>query len=135
MVSVSLIISLSVQAKAPPDVRLTTNSFPEHEIHDGSIIAKGKVIIQDAHAGVQIWMDAPQSSEAANRYLLIGKNNPAHQLRVCIQQPAGIPDRYHGNGIIIASVDRVVDFEIVVDGKQQFSPDEYELRVMASDYE
>lgn len=121
----------SMQAYADDNVDITLNSVANlsPQLRDGQRIGQGQIQTQQAHRGFQVWLEAPRSSEAPNRYILMGKNNRQHKLFVIIGQAGWQPDSQGGLGIIKLTRDRQARFDIVVNGGQYAPIDTYTVTV------
>ncbi|WP_165283110.1 AfaD family invasin [Serratia sp. 1D1416] len=131
LIGLSLFSAGSVQA-AEPEVSLTARTQGDTRLRDGALVAEGRVRVREAHSGVQVWLDAVKSGDAPDRYVLSGRNHPAHQLRVRLSARDSEADSRDGKGRILRTAEEQVRYEVVVDGDQQASPDEYDLRVRAA---
>ncbi|EEJ1196347.1 adhesin [Salmonella enterica] len=106
------------------DMRQVVNG----SLRDGEKLATGRLVCREAHSGFQVRLEAPTQGEAAERYIIRGKNNIRHELKV---RPEG--SGWHtvlgGWGVKKTSTEEHVIFNIVADGQQEPVADEYVLQV------
>ena len=114
-------------ANDKPELHLTSRPVSGSTLQNSQVIAQGRVSYSDAHDGFQVWLDADRNGHLSNQYILIGKNDSDHQLRVRIEQDGCITDIKEGKGIIKLTGEDQADFSIVVDGDQNVTPDEYAI--------
>ncbi|CAI1507087.1 AfaD family invasin [Serratia ficaria] len=126
MTAILALTSAAAQADdLVPEVTLSSRPPADTRLQDGTVIATGQVVFQGAHSGYQLWLEAPQNGTTPGRYLLSGKRRQPHPLRVRLAGnawSAGGPD---SQGLTRITGDERVSFDIVVDGNQEATADEY----------
>ncbi|EBS3265855.1 invasin [Salmonella enterica subsp. enterica serovar Java] len=125
----ALVILNAVQAQANEKLVLTLRVGPyfSEQVRDGQVIGHGQISMREAHLGYQVWLDALKSGAAPNQYVITGKNNARHELRVVIGRDGWIPDSKTGNGVIKQTSDIQANFNIVALGNQTVPADEYRI--------
>lgn len=124
----SLHMSMTPHAYAAddkPELHLSSRPITDTYLQNGLVIAHGRVICSEAHNGFQVWLNAPQNGSSPYQYVINGKNDSFHQLRVRIEQEGWAEDIKGGKGIIKLTGEEQVNFDIVVDGAQDVMPDQY----------
>ena len=112
-------------------LHLTSLPVSGPTLQNGQVIAQGRVSYSDAHDGFQVWLNAARTGHSPNQYILTGKNDSRHQLRVRAEQDGWIIDIKESQGIIKLTGEEQANFSIVVDGDQNGAPDEYAIVVHA----
>ncbi|WP_264373411.1 AfaD family invasin [Kosakonia radicincitans] len=69
-------------AETIPEVTLNIRPPQDTKLRDGTVIGRGRMVFQEAHSGYLVWLNAQKSTSAPGRYVLTGKRNSAHQLRI-----------------------------------------------------
>lgn len=129
LVVLSLMAGLASSA-ALADTTLTLQVNP-HQVGGmlpgNTIIGHGQISTTDTHGGFQVRGTTEQDSTHPGTYIIRGKNDAQHQLRVRLEkqdwQTVGTQDK----GIYTRTTEPSADFDIVTDGNQRVSGDEYTL--------
>ncbi|MEG0868513.1 MAG: AfaD family invasin [Hafnia sp.] len=123
-------LAFEVQAvESKPDLTASMRTNLNASVHDGEKIGRGQIFHQGEHVGFQVWLDAMKSGSAPERYVIRGRNNPSHELRVVLGQDGWVPDDKEGRGIIKLTSEPQAVFDIVADGNQTLEPDEYSVMI------
>ncbi len=106
------------------------NIVPRHgmnsDLRDGMKIATGRIICREAHTGFQIWINTRQLENSQGHYIIEGKRDDRHGLRVRIGGEEWSPSVTEGHeGSVSHSKNEQAVFDVVVDGNQHVTPDEY----------
>ncbi|TBL64164.1 AfaD family invasin [Hafnia paralvei] len=129
----ALLVTISAfQAQADenrPDLTVSMRPHLSSTVHGGERIGSGQITYRGEHVGFQVWLDGMTSGGAPERYVMKGRNNPGHELRVLIGQDGWIPDSKDGRGIIKQTGEPQASFDIIVDGEQVIEADEYSMTV------
>ncbi|EGO1504648.1 AfaD family invasin [Salmonella enterica] len=116
--------------ESKPDLTVSMRPHLSSTVHGGEKIGSGQITHQGAHVGFQVWLEGVTSGGGApERYVLRGRNNPGHELRVLIGQDGWIPDSKDGRGIIKQTGEPQASFDIIIDGEQVIEADEYSMTV------
>lgn len=115
--------------ESKPDLTVSMRPHLSSRVHGGERIGSGQITHRGAHVGFQVWLDGMASGGAPERYVMRGRNNPSHELRVLIGQDGWIPDSKDGRGIIKQTGEPQASFDIIVDGEQVIEADEYSMAV------
>ncbi|WP_370605675.1 AfaD family invasin [Citrobacter braakii] len=115
--------------ESKPDLTVSMRPHLSSTVHGGEKIGSGQITHQGAHVGFQVWLEGVTSGGAPERYVLRGRNNPGHELRVLIGQDGWIPDSKDGRGIIKQTGEPQASFDIIIDGEQVIEADEYLMTV------
>jgi len=130
----SLNMSMAPHAYAAddkPELHLSSRPITDTYLQNGMVIAHGRVIYSEAHNGFQVWLNSPQNGNSPNQYVINGKNDSSHQLRVRTEQEGWTADIKGGKGIISLTREEQASFDIVVDGTQDVMPDQYVIVAQA----
>lgn len=95
------------------------------ELRDGAIVATGRIVCQEAHTRFHVWMNAREDEGRPGHYLVRGKRNSRHEIRIRLGGEGWIPGSAGQQGIEFQGTDVQAMFNIVVDGRQHVDPDEY----------
>lgn len=98
-------------------------------VSNGQRLGHGTVSFNRAHTGFRVWIDGRWSSDRPGSYILVGKYNPEHKLRVRLEGDGWAPDSENSKGIVNYSRDDMVHFYALVDGDQFIQADMYSLQV------
>jgi len=115
-----------------PEIRLDMRPPQDTFLRDGTVIGHGWLAFQEVHTGYQVWLDASRSSAAPGRYVLVGKRNSAHQLRIRLAGEGWESENEGEGGIVSATTDERTRFDIVIDGHQDVAADEYVITASAA---
>lgn len=110
-----------------PEIVLSMHPPQDTRLRDGVVIGQGQITFEGEHAGYQVWLDAPKSSSIPGRYVLLGKRNSAHHLRVRLDGESWSGENKDNGGIINATTGERAHFDIVIDGNQHVAADEYAI--------
>lgn len=118
-------------AEAVPEVTLNIRPPQETTLRDGTVIGRGRMFFQAAHSGYLVWLNAQKSAPAPGRYVLTGKRNSAHQLRIRLAGEGWSGESKDRGGIVSTTSATRASFQIVIDGNQQAAADEYVITANA----
>lgn len=119
--------AMQVQADDAAVLNLQMAPTLNGSVHDGQMIGHGQISTQQPHRGYHVWIEARKSGDAPNHYIITGRNNPQHELRVVVGQDGWMPDTKEGKGIVILTEDSLARFDIVAEGSQSIEADDYSL--------
>jgi len=125
--------NMATAAEAPQLMLQMKQSLLAGNIKDGMRLGQGMIISHSEHAGFSIWSDKTSAALRAGHFLLRGKREAAHILKVRLE-PKGInaaetPD---GQGMHFNTSDTRVSFNIIADGDQSPQADSYTLDINAA---
>lgn len=115
--------------ESKPDLTVSMRPNLSSIVHGGEKIGSGQITHRGAHVGFQVWLEGMTSGGGSERYVMRGRNNPSHELRVLIGQDGWIPDSKDGRGIIKQTGEPQASFDIIIDGEQVIEADEYSMTV------
>lgn len=118
--------------EAIPAIALDIHPPQEMQLRDGLVIGRGQVSFQPPHSGYQVWLNGRRRVATPGRYVLVGKHNPEHQLRIRLTGEGWSAGHDNNGGITSAAVNERLYFDIVVDGTQQAEADEYIITASAA---
>lgn len=118
-------------AEAVPEVTLNIHPSQETKLRDGTVIGYGRIVFQAAHSGYLAWLNAQKSAPTPGRYVLTGKRDSAHQLRVRLAGEDWSGESKDRGGIVSTTSATRASFQIVIDGNQQAAADEYVITANA----
>ncbi|QEM93787.1 invasin [Kosakonia radicincitans] len=118
-------------AETIPEVTLNIRPPQDTKLRDGTVIGRGRMVFQEAHSGYLVWLNAQKSTSAPGRYVLTGKRNSAHQLRIRLAGEGWSGENKDRGGIIRSTSATRASFQIVIDGNQQAVADEYVITANA----
>lgn len=98
-------------------------------VSNGQQLGHGTISFNRAHTGFRVWIDGQWSSDRPGSYILVGKSNPNHKLRVKLEGDGWAPDIENSKGVVNYSRDDRVHFYTIVDGDQLIQADRYSLLV------
>lgn len=106
------------------------NMVPRHgmngDLRDGTKIATGRITCREAHTGFMVWMNARQSESTPGHYIIQGRRDDRHELRVRIGGEGWSESVTEGReGVVTHRPDEQAVFDVLADGDQHVSPDEY----------
>lgn len=110
-----------------PDVHVIAGGrYVAGKVKDGARLSQGRLVFRGRHTGFQVWSEAPASGSQPGHYLLTGRENSGHVLRVRLGKAGWQPDAATGRGIKLYSAESVATFDVVADGDQTVMADRYE---------
>ncbi|PTA87325.1 invasin [Kosakonia sp. H7A] len=118
-------------AETIPEVTLNIRPPQDTKLRDGTVIGRGRMVFQEAHSGYLVWLNAQKSTSAPGRYVLTGKRNSAHQLRIRLAGEGWSGENKDRGGIVRSTSATRASFQIVIDGNQQAVADEYVITANA----
>lgn len=124
-----LLASAGVAADSPRLALLMRHGLQAGVLNDGTALGKGILISQDAHVGFLLRSDPSVASLQYGHYILVGKQNRAHLLRVRLA-PQRCGEAGGSGMVLLSSGDRAV-FDVLADGNQSVEADSYALNVRA----
>ncbi|HBC1707605.1 TPA: Dr family adhesin structural subunit [Escherichia coli] len=129
MVGVMLCVLAGVTQAA--ELNLYMRSGLTGTLRDGERISAGRLMCRDAHTGFQVSLKAAGQGEQAGHYVVTGKNDSRHELRVRIEGNNWHTDE-EGKGMMKSGTEEMVIFYIVADGQQKPAADSYVMQVSGS---
>ncbi|HAM3921900.1 TPA: adhesin [Escherichia coli] len=99
------------------------------ELQDGERIATGRIICREAHTGFHVWMNAREDERRPGHYLIQGKHDRRHELRVRLDGGGWSVVREGGRGITRPGAGEQLVFDVMADGRQRAGVDEYVFSV------
>lgn len=101
-----------------------------HVVKDGMRLGQGILVSHGAHAGFQLWSETQTSSLPAGHYVLSGKQDGAHKLRILLVPRGIVPEENLGSMKMVLNTtgDRVT-FDVLADGEQRVEADRYMLDI------
>ncbi|KDE34022.1 MULTISPECIES: AfaD family invasin [Kosakonia] len=118
-------------AETIPEVTLNIRPPQDTKLRDGTVIGRGRMVFQEAHSGYLVWLNAQKSTSAPGRYVLTGKRDSAHQLRIRLAGEGWSGENKDRGGIVRSTSATRASFQIVIDGNQQAVADEYVITANA----
>ncbi|HAY0106626.1 TPA: adhesin [Escherichia coli] len=108
--------------------------YPQHNnggsLSDGVRIAKGLIVCRDVHSGFHLWMNTQKAGGQSGHYTIKGQTNSQHEIRVRLSGDGWSPSTgEEQNGMVKIGNDERAIFDILVDGIQNVTPDEYIFHV------
>lgn len=121
-------------AASSPQLELQINQgLQAGFIRDGTKLGKGTMISYDNHVGFELSGGSATRTLQPGRYVLIGKHNPFHQVRVCLSlSQVPVTEQSDSQGIRIHTSDDRVIFDILSDGDQLVKADSYTIIINAT---
>lgn len=104
------------------------------ELRDGVIIATGRMVCREAHTNFHVWMNAREDEGHPGHYLVRGKRDSQHEIRIRLEGEGWYPVPAGKQGVVHLGTEALVMFDVVADGKQYAAPDEYVLWVTGACY-
>lgn len=99
-------------------------------VKDGMRLGKVTLVSHETHTGFRLWADAQTVSPQAGHYVLSGKQNGAHQLRIrLVPQNLAVADKPGSAETVLNTADDRIAFEVLTDGDQTVAADSYVLNV------
>ncbi|HFW5409032.1 TPA: AfaD family invasin [Salmonella enterica subsp. enterica serovar Saintpaul] len=97
------------------------------DLRDGMKIATGRIICRGTHTGFQVWINTHQLENSPGHYIIKGKRDDSHVLRVRIDGAEWSPSvtNDHEGAVRSYSQNGQVVFDVVADGNQHVAQDEY----------
>ena len=125
---------LPVVAGDNPELSMVTLPVVSSHVEDRQVIAHGYISSSENHGGFQVWLDAASLANEPDRYVITGKYDRQHELRIFIGRDGWQPVK-GGRGIVMLTGDSQAEFDVMADGAQDVSGDEYRVVIHASHYE
>lgn len=96
------------------------------ELRDGMKIATGRIICREAHTGFHIRINARQQESRPGHYIIQGRRDSRHELRVRIAGEGWSPSVTGGQEGMVSYGQREQGvFDVVADGRQRVEADKY----------
>ncbi|HII2567949.1 TPA: AfaD family invasin [Escherichia coli] len=95
------------------------------ELRDGAIVATGRIVCQEAHTRLHVWMNAREDEGRPGHYLVRGKRDSRNEIRIRLEGKEWVPVPAGQRGVERTGTDTQVMFDVVADGRQHVDPDEY----------
>ncbi|EPT7718396.1 AfaD family invasin [Escherichia coli] len=111
------------------ELNLDTRGVMSGELRDGTKLATGRIICREEHARFHIWMNARQDEGRPGHYLVQGKQGGRHEIRVKLKGDGWFAEQESLPGMVKTGTDDQAIFDVVVDGMQHATPDEYVLSI------
>jgi hypothetical protein len=133
MLMAGLLATSQGQGATAPELDFRTTAGPlSAKLPDGYTLGKGRIVHRDTHTGFKVWSERPLSGQQPGHFVLEGRQDPSHKLRVRLEQKEAQPDTEGGKGIIIRTGNDTVLFSVVVDGNQKVAADQYPVALKAA---
>lgn len=124
----ALLAGGAAQAAEAPKLDFRATAGPlSGQLPDGFTLGKGRIVHRDAHTGFRVWSERPLSGQQPGHFVLEGRQNPQHQLRVRLEHKDAQPDAEGEKGMTIRTGDETAFFSVVVDGNQKVAADQYPI--------
>ncbi|MFP1832554.1 AfaD family invasin [Lonsdalea quercina] len=120
-----------VQADETPRLGLRMkHGLQAHVVKDGMRLGQGTLVSHEAHAGFRLWSEVQTSSFPTGHFVLSGKQNDAHKLRIRLVPRGLTAEGSPGSSEMVLNTkdDRVV-FDVIADGEQRVEADHYRLDI------
>ncbi|ELL8642929.1 adhesin [Escherichia coli] len=94
-------------------------------LRDGAKVARGQIVCRGAHIGFYVWMNARQEGKGAGRYIVQGRRDSRHEIRVRLDGEGWSPVEEGQRGVLRLGMEEQAVFNVVADGDQYVPPDDY----------
>ncbi|HBA3709468.1 TPA: AfaD family invasin [Salmonella enterica subsp. enterica serovar Typhimurium] len=108
------------------EMNLDARNGMSGELRDGVRMATGRILCREAHSEFHIWMNTQQVENRPGRYIVEGKYNTRHKIRVRLEGDGWLSSAINASRDVIkvGSAEQAA-FDVVADGNQSVAPDEY----------
>lgn len=107
------------------ELNLDSRGGMSGELRDGMKMATGRIVCREAHTGFHIWMNARQDEGRPGHYLIQGKQDSRHEIRVRLEGEGWSVEQERQQEMVKPGTDDQAIFDLVSDGMQHAVPDEY----------
>ncbi|OSN03522.1 AfaD family invasin [Lonsdalea iberica] len=120
-----------VQADETPRLALRMkHDLQAHVVKDGMRLGQGTLVSHEAHAGFRLWSEVQSSSFLTGHYVLSGKQDGEHKLRIRLVPRDLIAEGNPASSeMVLNTRDDRVTFDILADGEQRVEADRYRLDI------
>ncbi|MUN05367.1 AfaD family invasin [Escherichia coli] len=112
------------------EMNLDARNGMSGELRDGARMATGRILCREAHSEFHIWMNTQQVENRPGLYIVEGKYDPRHKIRVRLEGDGWLSSVLNEDqGVIKKDSAEQTVFDVVVDQNQSVAPDEYVFSV------
>ncbi|HBC0970021.1 TPA: adhesin [Escherichia coli] len=122
---------LGVSQAAEVSLDVSYGNIRAGNVWDGARIATGRVVCRDSHTGFHIQMNAWREGYLSGHYLIRGKRDNRHELRVRLEGDGWYGAQDGTQGMLKSGDGEMAMFDVVADSKQYVLADEYVFSVTA----